>query len=148
MTDARSQALALDYVLGLGIAMVLTIGLLIAGGGFIGEQRESAARTQLEVVGQQLAADIEAADRLVAAAGVDGTVSVDRQIPETIAGSQYRIELVATSDPHLQLRTTQPSVTTRVEFTNVTPVSASDVGGGSIVVNYTAGALTLESGGI
>jgi hypothetical protein len=146
MTDARSQALALDYVIGLGVALVLTMGLLIAAGGFMAEQRESAARTQLEVVGQQLAADLEAADRLAVAAGSAGTVRVDRWVPESIAGSQYRIELVETADPHLELRTVQPNTTALVEFTNTTAVSASDVGGGAVVVNYTAGSLALESG--
>jgi hypothetical protein len=147
MTEERSQALALDYVIGLGIALVLTMGLLVASGGFIGDQRESAARTQLEVVGQQVAADIEAADRLAVAAGSSGTVRIDRQLPETIAGSQYRLELVEEADPYLWLRTVRPNTTARVEFTNMTAVSASDVGGGSIVINHTADALVLESGG-
>lgn len=147
MTDARSQALALDYVIGLGVALVLTMGLLIAGGGFMADQRESAARTQLEVVGQQLAADVEAADRLAVAAGTAGTVSLHRQLPETIAGSQYRIELVEAADPHLLLETTRPNTTAQVEFVNTTAVSESSVGGGSVVVNVTADGLVLESGG-
>lgn len=147
MTDERSQAIALDYVMGLGIALVLTMGLLVAGGGFMSDQREDASRTQLEVVGQQIAADIEATDRLVGAAGDDGTVQVQRQLPEVVAGSQYRIQLVETADPYLQLRTVQPNTTATVEFTNVTAVAASDVGGGPILIDYTGNALVLEAGG-
>ncbi len=147
MTHNRSQALALDYVIGLGVAMVLTMGLLIAGGGFIGEQREAAARTQLEVVGQQIAADLEAADRLAVSAGNMGTIRLNRQIPETIAGSQYRVELVEISDPYLELRTAQPDTTVKVEFVNSTAITGSNAGGGLISIRYTSGTLTLESGG-
>ena len=146
VTNARSQALALDYVIGLGIALVLTMGLLLAGGGFMADQRESAARTQLEVVGQQLAADVQAADRLAVAAGTGGTVRLDRQLPETIAGSQYRIDLVETADPHLVLETTRANTSAEVEFVNATAVTASSVGGGPVAVNVTADGLTLESG--
>jgi hypothetical protein len=147
MIDQRSQALALDYVLGLGIAMILTVGLLVAGGGFMSEQRDAAAQTQLEVVGQQVAAQIEAADRLVAAAGSAGTVRLERAVPETIAGSEYRISLVETADPYLELRTTPRNTTARIEFTNVTSMTDGSVGGGPVAVSYTNGSLTLESGG-
>jgi hypothetical protein len=147
MTEERSQAIALDYVIGLGIALVLTMGLLVASGGFMADQREAAARTQLEVVGQQVAADIEATDRLVGAAGADGTVYIQRQLPEVVAGSQYRIRLVETDDPYLRLRSVQPNTTATVRFTNVTAVAASDVGGGPILIDYTGDALVIEPGG-
>jgi hypothetical protein len=147
VTDARSQALALDYVIGLGVALVLTMGLLVAAGGFIGDQREAAARSQLEVVGQQVAADVESADRLAAAVGTAGTVRIDRVLPGTIAGSLYRIELVESADPTLELRTVRTNTTATVEFTNTTAVTASDVGGGRIAINYTADAIRLEEGG-
>lgn len=147
MTDETAQAITLDYTIGLGIATVLILGLLIAGGNFLTEQRTSAARAELEVIGQQLAADLEAADRLVAAGGADPTVRLQRTLPDTVSGITYDVAVVGASDPYLRLSTDSPDLSLRVEFSNLTPVAASHVDGGSVVIRYTASdTLTLEDG--
>lgn len=148
MARDRAQAITLDYTLGIAIAVILITGLLIAGGSFISDQRETAARSELRVIGQQLATDIEAADRLIGAAGNDGSVRVRRNLPTAVAGSHYDIELVEDSDPYLVLTSTDPDLSISVEFTNFTAVSGAEIGSGSVAITLTAsGKLTLEEGG-
>lgn len=145
--DERSQAITLNYTLGLGIAVILATGLLIAGANFVSGQREAAAQTELRVVGQQVAADIEAVDRLVNGSDDPRRASVTRTLPDRVAGSSYTVELVEGGDPYLRLRTEQPEQSVRVEFTNQTAVEGSAVSGGEVTVNYTAaGELALEAG--
>jgi hypothetical protein len=147
MTEDRGQTITLDYTIGLGISVILVTGLLIAGAGFVDDQRERAARIELEVVGQQVAADVEAADRLAATTGANPTVRVSRELPGDVAGAEYRIELVEQADPHLELTATDPAVSVQVEFANVTAVSGSQVTGGPVAVAYTgSGTLELREG--
>jgi hypothetical protein len=147
MARDRAQAITLDYTLGIAIAVILITGLLIAGGNFIADQRDTAARSELRVIGQQLATDIEAADRLISAAGNDGSVRVRRNLPTAVSGSQYDIELVEESNPYLVLTSSDPDLSISVEFTNFTAVRGADIGSGSIAITYSSGALTLEEGG-
>lgn len=147
MSDARAQAISLEYVLGIGVAVALVGGLLVAGGGFVADQQRSAARAELQVIGQQIAADVEAADRLIAA-GNDPTVRLERTLPRDVTGSAYRIELVRQSDPVLRLNATSSDINVIVGFHNYTTVETSRVLGGPIIVNRTgSGAIALESGG-
>lgn len=147
MSEDVAQTITLGYTLGLGIAAILITGLLIAGGGFVSDQREAAVRSELEVLGQQVASDIEAADRLAVAAGADATVSLGRTLPQRVAGSTYMVELVAEEDPFLRLSSSSPELEIDVAFTNTTAVEASRLDGGPFVVNLTAAdELTLESG--
>lgn len=147
MTDTTGQAITLDYTLGIGIAVVLITGILIAGGSFVSDQRHTAARAELEVIGQQIAADVEAADRLVQSASDDPTVTVRRSLPSTVSGSTYDVEVVRAGDSYLRLTSTNPELTVRVEFGTVTPVAAGSLDGGPIRVVYTsAGDLALEDG--
>lgn len=143
----RAQSITVNYTLGLGIALVLSTGLLIAGANFVTDQREQAARTELQVVGQQVAADVEATDRLVNASERDTRVRVTRDLPSNIAGANYEVTLVEQADPYLRLATENPEETVRIEFTNQTSVSQSSASGGELSVNYTDGSLQLEPGG-
>ena len=147
MTEGRGQAITLDYTIGIALSVLLVTGLLVAGGGFVADQRERAARTELRVVGQQVAADFEAADRLANSTEADPTVRVSRQLPRDVAGAAYRVELVDRADPYLELRSSDPAVTVRVEVTNLTAVTGTEVAGGPLAVNLTdAGTLTLDGG--
>lgn len=145
MTDERGQAITLNYAIGLGIGVVLVTGLLIAGGEFVHDQRERAARSELRVLGQQLGADLAAADRLAGAGESNTSVRVSHSLPNTVAGSTYSIQLVEAGTPYFLLETNDPSVTIRVDLTNETQVTESTVSGGDVAVNYTAnGKLRLE----
>jgi hypothetical protein len=145
--DERGQSITLSYTLGIGIATILVTGLLIAGAGFVSDQRERAAEVELRVVGQQLASDVEATDRLVQSGDRNTAVSISRSLPQSVAGSGYTVELVEQSDPYIRLESQQQDVVVRIEFSNQTAVDGSVVGGGQVLVNYTAsGQLRLEGG--
>jgi len=145
--DDRGQAITLNYTLGLGISLLLVTGLIIAGGNFVADQRERAVRTELRVVGQQVATTVASADRLAATTGDDATVRLKRSLPRTVAGSTYNIEVVPSVDSHLLLRSTNPDIEVRVDLANQTDVVGTTVGGGTVAVNYTASEeLRLERG--
>lgn len=147
MTDDRAVSSTVNYVLGLGIAFALVTGLLLAGGNFVQDQRESSIRTELEVVGEHVSADIMMADRLNGTAGGDGTIRVRRSLPNRVSGSPYVMAIEGGEDPQLVLETDSPAVTVEVAFTNTTAVETSRVSGGPVTVNRTdAGTLRLEGG--
>jgi FlaG/FlaF family flagellin (archaellin) len=140
-TDDRGVSTTLSYVLTLSITTLLLAGLLIATGGYVDDRREQIVRSQLEVVGQQTAASIEAADHLnsTTVGDDDPAVRVSRTLPERIARTGYTIairdappEVVVSADTrNLEVVVTVPVV---VEASGgVRPVS---VQGGDIVVEY------------
>lgn len=139
MTDGRHRAVSttLGYVLMLAVASLLVVGLITAGGGFVGDQREQVIRGELEVLGQQLASDLMAADRMVEA-GVSSPsdVRILQQRPDDVTGVPYRITLEEGSDPVLQLNTTQPSVGVTIELTNTTTLGQSSLTGGDVAIVY------------
>lgn len=148
MTERRrGQAITLNYTLGIAITVILVTGLLIVGGDFVQDQRERAARAELEVIGQQVSSDLATADRLVQSTESDPQVALRRSIPRQVAGSPYEIELVADPDPVLELSTDRPDVGVTVALVNETDFAGATVDGGALTVNHTAsGKLTLERG--
>jgi len=91
LSDSRAVSTTLGYVLSLAIATLLITGLIIAGGGYVDAQREQVIRDELTVVGQQLAADVERADRLVRAGEAPLTVRVNKTFSDRVTGSNYRV---------------------------------------------------------
>jgi len=145
MSERRAQSTALDYVLTLGIAAVLIATLISTGGTFVADQRETSARGELRVVGQQVASDLATADRLVrSAADSDPTVQLDRGLPERVAGSNYVIELSASAPATLNLSADGGDVTVGITLTNRTAVRDSTAGGGEVAVAYNASEDALE----
>lgn len=145
--DRRGQSVALDYTLSLAVGFLLITGLIIAGGDYVTDQRDRAQQSELRVVGQQVAADIEAADRLAVAATTDADVRLERDLPGTVARSGYTIEVVEDEDPYLVLASDGSGVSVRVELANQTALVPTTVDGGRVVIDYTSGGkLELEAG--
>lgn len=134
----RAVSTTLGYALTLGISSLLITGLLIAGGDFLQNNRERTIETELEVIGEQVAADLSSADRLVRSGG--SNVRVRRELPETATGTSYTVEVQTPSaDPvgetHLKLTATDPSVVVRVDFETRTPVDGTaSIDGGAVQV--------------
>jgi hypothetical protein len=135
MMDNRGVASSLNYILGLGIATVLVVGLLIAGGNLIADQREQVVRNELSVLGQQTVNDISTADRFVSESG---NVTISRDLPKTVAGEHYRITIVqdavVTNKYTLYLNSSRTDVSVTVDFISETPVTEASVDGGTILV--------------
>ena len=126
------------YVLTLGISSLLIAGLVIAAGGYVETQREATSRSELRVLGQQVSADIAAADRLTRSEGAT-EVSISRPLPERVVGSQYSLAVrydAGPTDPYLELTTVRPNVTVEVDVTTETDVRKTTTGGGDMVVEY------------
>lgn len=137
--DQRAVSVTVNYVLGLGIVFVLVTGLFIAGSGFVENQRETSIRTELEVIGEQVASDISMADRLAqTTSGSPRTVEVGRSLPGEVSGTGYSIAVAGGSDPYVVVESNDPEVSVTVQFTNSTDVELDTVAGGAIVVRHTA----------
>lgn len=133
--DERAVSTTVSYTLTLAITGILVSGLLIAGAGFVDSQRERAAETELQVVGQRLAADIGAADRLAVATG--GDVTLNRTLSEAVIGSGYRIDVerVGERDTYeLTVVNADPAVTSTIRVYSASPVLGGPVPDGRVTV--------------
>ncbi|MFC7045641.1 hypothetical protein ACFQH6_09700 [Halobacteriaceae archaeon GCM10025711] len=133
MTDDRAVSSTVGFVLNLAIATLLVSSLLIAAGNVVDDRRESAARGELRIVGQRLAANLMTADRLAGAGGE--TVRVDADLPDRIAGGSY-IVTVNGSAPrqHIELVSPDTDVRVVVYFESSTTVEDATLDGGDVQV--------------
>jgi len=130
----RGVSTALGYVLTLSITVVLISGLLVAASGFVSDERERVTETELDVVGNRLAAGIESVDRIGAAPG-ESRVEATVRLPPRVAGTTYTIEVLPASN-ELVLTSTDPEVTVRVSVETETSLAASRVDGGDVTITY------------
>lgn len=142
----RGQSTTLDYTLALGVAALAISGLFVAGGDFVNDRRQEVVRTELGVVGQQLADDIAASDRLVQAGNETETVRVNASAPRRIAGVGYTISIDddGGGDLWVNLSTSDPDVTVPTRVETETDVATGSVPGGPVTVRYDADADRLE----
>lgn len=149
MTDNRAVSATLGYVMVIGITTVLISGLFIAAGGFVENQHERAIRAELEVIGNRMAADIAAVDRLALAAGSSGETELEVNLPPRTAGKSYDIEIsqVAGSPNtyHLNLSTSNPSVFVEVRVRTKTTLVSATVSGGDVVIDYDGSDLEVRN---
>lgn len=147
MRDERAVSSTISYVLTLAISALLVSGLLIAGSDFVNDRREQVVRNELRVVGQQVAADLERADRLVQAAEGSTTVELERTFPNDVSGSQYRIriETDASSGPdRIALSSADPEIRVEITFRVATDLDDTTVAdGGVIQISYDQSATEL-----
>lgn len=149
MTDSRAVSAVLGYVLTLGIVTLLIGGLFMAAGDFVEDQHERAIRAELEVVGNRLAADVSAVDRLGLAAGTGGKAQLRTDLPARAAGQPYQIEISPAGGAgvhYLNLSTTNPDVAVEVKVRTESTLASDTVNGGSVVVVYDSGGLEVRDG--
>lgn len=121
----------IEYTLTLVIATILLGALVSTTAGIVDDQHDSAIRSELEILGQGLAADLMTVDRLVETGG--STVELETAMPTHVAGSSYGVEIDAT-ESEIILESHDPEISTTVSFDNTTPVEPVDVGGGDLVI--------------
>ena len=147
MNDDRGVSTVVGFVLTLGITSLLVIGLLVGTSGFVDGQRQSTVRDEMEVLGQQLAADIAAADRLNRTGG--DTVAIDRPFPDDVTGLSYQITVDSGQPVRITLATTNPDVSVEVTVRTVTDVAGgTTLNGGDVEVVYdeSADELVVQNG--
>lgn len=144
MTD-RALSTSFSYVLTLGITTLLATVLIIAGGQFVSDQRERTVETDLQVIGEQLAADIEQVDRVVSAnsSAVD-TIGKNQSLPDAVAGERYRIEIMDGPNVALRLWTDSPSETAIIPVHNQTAIASDTINGGDVTITYDAASDEIE----
>lgn len=141
MTD-RGTSIALGYVLTIAIITVLVGGLIISGSSFLTDQRENVINEELSVIGNQLAGNVEQADRMVnASAGDDVQVRIAEQFQREVGGTGYRVDLVNESSaeddaPKIELSSSNPDITRTVNVTTETPIADSSTTGGTVSIYY------------
>lgn len=146
-TDARAVSTTLGYAMTLGIATLLIAGLVAAGGTYVENQREQVIRSELRVIGEQVSSDVSGVDRLARTEGTDSVV-VSRQLPHDVAGTTYTIEVVdaGTANRHLELTTSDPDVTVKVDLEVETTLVGGSVGGGAVEITYDGTDVEVQNG--
>lgn len=137
----RGVSTVVTWSLTLLITTILVAGLVVATGGQIEDRASSVTETELEVVGQQVAADIQIADRL--ARGGD-TVVVRTSLPDRTAVGGYRVA-VRTSGTAVSVVLESGDVSVSVPVANRTAVRESSVTGGDLRVVLDDGALEVRA---
>lgn len=129
----RAVSAVVNYVTVLLIVSLLGSGLFITATDYVQAQQSAAIRAQFEDVGNDLAADLEHADRLTNATDGDATVNLRSDLPDRVAGSTYRITIRDSGT--LVLESAEPDVTVVVPFRTSATVTETTVNGGPLVVH-------------
>jgi hypothetical protein len=140
MSEDRAVSSTLGYVLTLAISAILVTGLITAGGNYVANEREQVVRDQLSVIGQQVAADVERADRLVRAApaGTEpATVRINQTFGDDVTGTNYRISLDPSGSNTVVVESFDPDISVSIRVTSRTAIAESSADGGPIQIQYT-----------
>lgn len=140
--DDRGVTIPVGYVITLAIAAVLFSVLIAAGGSVLDREAESTVENELEIIGQEVAADLAAADRLARAgeSGRPDELVIRNEIPQRTASAEYRLNV--TGD-EIRLETNDPDVTVTIPLRTTLDVRGS-VDGGPIRIVYDPSADELE----
>ena len=140
----RAVSTTVGYALTLTLATLVVTGFLLASGGFVEGQREGAVRDELRVVGQQVATDVAAVDRLSRTRDDVGNVSVERDLPDRVTGLSYAVEVNPGSPNELVLKTFDPRIIVRVRVSTDTTLADTSFDGGRARINYNATSDTVN----
>lgn len=145
----RGVSFTVGYVLTVAIAVVLVGGVLLTVGQVIADERRDTVRAEAVVAGDQTAAAVMAADRLVGQ-GNGSNLTLDLRLPDRLADQPYSISLRANaSTATVIVRPHSLPITVRTSLKNRTRIEPATVIGGDVrvVYNRTGERLTLDGGG-
>lgn len=136
----RGISPVLGYVLTLGIVTLLISGLFIGAGGFVENQNDRAIRSELNVIGNRLAADIAAVDRLALATGASGEASLRTDLPLRTAGQAYEIsitDLDGSDSVHvINMTVLELEIEVKVQVKTETDLVNTTISGGNVLIEY------------
>jgi hypothetical protein len=151
MTEGRGVSTTLSYILTLSITAILVSGLIVAGTGFVSDQRRSVMHSELDVLGERVTANIAGADSIASAAQSPEVVVLRVRLPQRTASVGYTIRVHNRTVPSderfhyvVSLSTTDPAVTANATVRTDHPVEDATLGGGNAKVVYDADTGTLE----
>ncbi|MFB6167458.1 MAG: hypothetical protein ABEJ43_01270 [Haloferacaceae archaeon] len=138
----RGVSTTVSYVLTLAITAILISGLLVAVTGVVDDRRDQTGRNALNVIGERIAANLMAADRL-AETDPEATV-VTVRLPERISERGYSVTIDGGAEEIvLTLGGSQTTVT--VSFAAEPVVDATVRGGDLRIVLTPADELEVRS---
>lgn len=147
----RGQSVSINYTLSLMIVTLLMAGLFISMGGYLEDERTRATRSELDVLGNRIAADIAAADRLAETSSNDAgaEVRVVTRIPEAVAGTEYYASISSSGGPDrwtVSIELVAPTVNVERTVTTTTRFEVVDsrLSGGRYRVVYDGAAGEIE----
>ncbi len=147
MTD-RAVSAVLGYIMMLGILTLLVSGIFLSAGNYVENQQERVIRSEFNVLGNRLAADIAAIDRLALASNSGGKATLVTNLPPRAAGKTYEVTIspVAGSSNvyHINLSANKPSVDVTVKVKAQTPIVTSTVGGGEVQIRFNGTHIEVE----
>lgn len=147
----RGVSTVVSYALILGIVALLLVTLTTAFAPLVSSQQTSAVHSTLEVVGNDLAGDVESADRLAVAAGANGTVVHRTRLPDRIGGSPYRIAIDQPGGEtyyELTLRSLDHDVEVTIMVRTRTEIDVAEIGaldGGHLEIAYEEDRLVMRN---
>jgi len=145
----RGTSITLNYILVLAISSVLVTGLIIAGGSFVEEQRETVIEGELRIIGNHLAGNLEQVDRYVEASqgGAPGEAYINQTFQQDVTGSTYQVTLDDSgATPQVVLSATDVDVTVRVNASVDQSVDDdSFANGGAVSVAYDGSNLVITN---
>lgn len=144
MTD-RGVSVALNYTLSIAIAAVLLTAMLFSTGDIVENRQQEVYLEELEVIGNRIAANIMAADRL--AQTNPDAVHVNMTSPNVVGGADYNVKIEPGPDgSELVLTSRRPDLEVRVSVLNTTPLKPASLDGGGIHIYQAAdGDLVVEN---
>lgn len=145
----RGQSIAINYTFSLIIVSVLMSGLFIAMSGFLDNERENVTRSEFDVLGNRIAADIATVDRLALTTSGDADVRVRTEIPPTVAGTEYEVTITSTPvsgafEVEIELRAQDVSIVKNVSTRTRLPVTTSTFGGGAFEVSSDGSTIEVD----
>lgn len=153
MSD-RAVSTVVSYVLVLGIVAILLSALTVSFVPLVANQQGSAVHTTLKVLGNDVAGDVETADRLTAAAGDDGEVVLRTRLPDRIEGSTYEIEIEQVDDGeeryrgNVTLRSVDHDLSVTVQFRTRAEIELEEdtLDGGTLEIRSDGERLVIANG--
>ncbi|MFP8952164.1 hypothetical protein ACLI4Z_04195 [Natrialbaceae archaeon A-arb3/5] len=146
MTE-RALSTGLSYVLLLGVTVILISGLSVAAGDLLQTQHEQTVESELNVVGERIAADLMTVDRLVQTSAEAETVSVVSNPPQTVSDGQYSVRIESeNSNTKLVLESAETSVIVTTIAPTSTDVEETRLSGGTMTISYQDGSLVVSNG--
>jgi hypothetical protein len=141
MNDSRGTSITITYSMTVAVSSLLVMGLIFSAGGMLDQQQDRAIREQLQDLGTRVTSELLHTDRLVTTTTSSDRVRLRTNLPNAVAGSGYRVELVTSGTPTVStvyLNSTSTSISVPVEIDTQTDVCPAIANGGQLIVAYNA----------
>ncbi|PSP80097.1 hypothetical protein BRC81_02585 [Halobacteriales archaeon QS_1_68_20] len=141
----RAVSVPINYTLSIVIVTVLLTGLILATSDQLRAQQERTVESEFYVLGNRMAADVSAADRLAQTTEgtTDDVVRVRTEIPDRVADMNYEVEISSSVlvpgeayEVTIKFISGRMGITEEAHLKTGTPVESSTLSAGEYVIEY------------